>query len=127
MYDRCSARKRSEKTHHEIDGMVRGQDTEVAHARPERINRCQGDALLQIVLMRHHATLRAAARPGGVDDASRFLAFACDEYRLVFSAKIFPAPRASEISVCRCFRHQHGLHVRRGSAASQGAELPPDG
>src|SRR5437762_6623534 len=126
MHDRCAARKRTEKTHHEIDGMVRWQDTEVAYARPEWINRCEREALLQIVLVRHHATLRAAARPGRVDYASRILAFARDEHRPVFSAKIFPAPRAGEIDTCRCSRHQHGLHVRRGCAASRGAELPPD-
>src|SRR6267378_1398037 len=126
MHDRCAARKRSEKTNHEIDGMVCWKDTEVAHARPERINRCERDALLQIIFVRHHAALGAAACPGGVDNARGVLAFARDEYRLVFSAKIFPAPRAGEIGICRCFRHQHGSHVRRGSASSRGAELAPD-
>src|SRR6267143_1607398 len=94
MHDRCAARKRSEKTNHEIDGMVCWKDTEVAHARPERINRCERDALLQIVFVRHHAALGAAACPGGVDNARRVLAFARDEDRLARSAKLFPPLRA---------------------------------
>ncbi len=106
--------------------MVRRQDTKVAHARPERIKRCERDALLQIIFVRHHAALRPAARPGGVDNASRVLAIARDEHGLARAAKFFPALRAGEIRVCRCFGDQHGLHVRCGSAASRCAELPPD-
>src|SRR5712664_4497230 len=61
MYDRCAASERCETAHHDIDGMVGRQDTEVAHARPERINRSERDALLQIVLVRHHAAFGTAA------------------------------------------------------------------
>src|SRR5712692_6289482 len=53
MHDRRSARERPEKTDHEIDGMVGRQNTEVTHSRPERINRGECDALLQIILVRH--------------------------------------------------------------------------
>src|SRR5467141_589500 len=103
MYDRCAARKRSEKTNHEIDGMVCWKDTEVADARPEWINQCQRDALFQIIIVRHHAALRSAACAGGVDYASRVLAFARDEDRFARSAKFFPALGACEIGICRRF------------------------
>src|SRR5712692_2083596 len=39
MHDGCTASERPEKADHKIDGMVGRQNTEVAHARPERINR----------------------------------------------------------------------------------------
>src|SRR6267378_7001224 len=35
MHDRRTAREWSEKTNHEIDGMIRRQNTEVTHARPK--------------------------------------------------------------------------------------------
>src|SRR5437588_1607640 len=37
MHDRCATCEGPEKTNHEIDGMICWQDTEVAHAWPERI------------------------------------------------------------------------------------------
>jgi len=114
------------KTNHEIDGMIRRQNTEVTHARPKRIKRCERDALLQIIFVRHHATFGAAARPGGVDNARRVLAFARDEDRLACSAKFFPALCAGEIGVCRRLGDQNGLHVSRSGSACGGAELPPD-
>src|SRR6266699_4119178 len=61
MHDRRAAGEGSEKTDHEINGMVCWQDTEVAHPGPERIDRCECDALFQIVFLRHHTTLGAAA------------------------------------------------------------------
>src|SRR6266571_3967205 len=60
MYDRRAARERSQKTNHEINRMICWQDAEIAHAWPERIKRRERDALLQIIFVRHHATLRAA-------------------------------------------------------------------
>src|SRR5260370_39806450 len=62
MKNRRSAGERHEKTDHEIKGMVGREDTEVAHAWPEWIKRCERDALLQIIFVRHHAAFRAAAR-----------------------------------------------------------------
>src|SRR5260370_28621696 len=117
MNDSCAARKRSEKTHHEINGMVRWQDTEVAHARPEWINRGERDALLQIIFVRHHAALGAAACPGGVDNARRVLAFARDEYRLRFPPQNFPPPRAGEVGSFRCFRPQPVSAAPHGTAS----------
>src|SRR5258708_39244045 len=126
MHDRCAASKRPEKSDHEIDGMIRRQNTEVAHARPEWINRGERDALLQIIFVRHHAPLWAAARSGRVHNAGRVLAFARDEHRFARSTKFFPALRAGEIGVCRRFGDQHGSNVGGSSAAGGSAKLPPD-
>src|SRR5713101_2665705 len=67
MHHRRATRERAEKTNHEVNGMVGRQNTEVTNTRPERINGCKCDALLQIIFVRHHATLGAASGPGRVD------------------------------------------------------------
>src|SRR6266849_8437332 len=100
MHYRCATRERAEKTNHEINGMVGRQNTKVTNTWPERINRGKCDALLQIIFVRHHATLGAAARSGRVDNAGCVLPFARDEYGFAGSAKFFPALRAGEIDVC---------------------------
>ncbi len=100
MHDGRAARERAEKTDHEIDGMVRRQNTEVTHARAERIDRSECDTLLQIIFVRHHATLGAAAGSGGVDNAGCVAAFARDENGLARSATFFPALCAVEIGIC---------------------------
>src|SRR5215472_1875269 len=46
MHDSCATGKRPEKSHHKIDGMVCWQNAEVAHSRPERVERSQRNALL---------------------------------------------------------------------------------
>ena len=111
MHDRRAAREWPEKTNHEIDGMICRQNAEVAHARPKRIKRCERNALLKIVFVRHHAALGAAARPRGVDNACRVLTFTRDENRFAVSAKFFPALCAGEVGVGWRFRDQNGSNV----------------
>src|SRR5437764_3223593 len=71
MHDTGSADKWPNETHHEINGMIRRQDTEVFHSRPKWIPSRQRSALLQIVFMREDAALGAAARPGGIMPGAR--------------------------------------------------------
>src|SRR5689334_25189386 len=54
MHDGGATGERPEESHHEIDGVVCRQDAEVTHSGPKRIQRCQSDALLQVILVRHH-------------------------------------------------------------------------
>ncbi len=126
MHDCRSARERPKKTHHEINSVVCGQNAEIAYARPERIQRCERDALLQIIFVRHHAAFRTSASSGRVDDAGIARAFTRDENRFASPAKFLPAFCAGKIGVCRSFSNQYGLHVRRGGAAGRDAELPPN-
>src|SRR2546422_3361567 len=100
MYNCRAAGERPEKSHHEINRVVRRQDAEVAYARPKRIKRSQRDTLLQIILVRHHGAFRAAAGSGGIHDASCVLAFARNETRFASATKIFPTPRVQEFRVC---------------------------
>src|SRR5271157_586798 len=55
------ANERPEETNHEVDGVIRRQDAEVAHAWRKRIKGGESDALLEIILVRHHAAFGTAA------------------------------------------------------------------
>src|SRR5260370_968343 len=94
MNDRGPTGERSEKTHHEIDGVIRRQYAEVAHARPEGIERSERDALLQIVFVRYHAAFGASASPRGVDNAGGI-------HRLDGSVRI-KRPRAAAAKLAFC-------------------------
>src|ERR1700722_4745470 len=107
MNDGGAAGDRADEADHEVDRVIRREDAEVAHAGPERIERREGDALLEIIFVSQDAALRASARAGGIDDASCVAAFARDECWFGCDAKIFPAMRASEIGVRRCFGDEH--------------------
>src|SRR5882724_11675051 len=107
MDDARSARERAEETDHEIDGVIRGKNAEVANAWPERIERGECDALFEIIFVRHHATLRTAACTGRVDDASDVFSFARDEHGFGGVSKLFPALRAGEFGVGRSLGHEH--------------------
>ena len=48
MDDGCATSEGPEKADHEIDGVVRRKDAEVAHAGPEGIERGEGHTLLEI-------------------------------------------------------------------------------
>ena len=111
MHHARAADERPDKADHEIDGVIRGQNTQVAHARPEGIQRDQRLALLQIIFMGEHASLGTPAGPGRIDDAGHVLRCARHKYRLTFAAKFLPAKRAREVRSRRRFRHQNGLHV----------------
>ena len=76
VHDRGAAGERADKADHKIDRVVRGQNAEVSHARPKRIERGERDALFQIIFVGEHAALRAATSAGGIDDARASVAFA---------------------------------------------------
>src|SRR5207245_984048 len=63
------------------------------------VERSQGDALLQIIFVRHHAALGPAASSRRVHDASGVSACAWNEYRLARCAKFFQrsAPASSAL------------------------------
>src|SRR5260370_12462013 len=109
MNDRGPTGERSEKTHHEIDGVIRRQNAEVAHARPEGIEGSERDARLQIVLVRYHAAFGASASPRGVDNAGRIPPAARNENRFPCASKLFPALRAGKNSVCRRLGNKNRL------------------
>src|SRR5262249_17828109 len=89
--DTSTASERTEKGHQELNCVVGGEDAEITNARPEGIERSERDALFQVIFVRHHAALGAAAGAGGIDNASEVLAFAQDERRLSFPVcKFFP-------------------------------------
>src|SRR5207248_10730403 len=93
VYDGYTTCKQPEKSHQEINSVDRRQNAEVANARPKRIERSQCDTLLQVILVRHHAALGAAAGSGGVHDASSIAAVARNERGLALAAKFFPTLR----------------------------------
>src|SRR6266704_139548 len=126
MNDRGPTGERSEKTHHEIDGVIRRQYAEVAQARPEGIERSERDALLQIVFVRHHAAFGASASPRGVDNAGRIPPAARNENRFADASKLFPVLRAGKNSVCRRLGNKNRLDVRRSRTAGRNAEMSPN-
>src|SRR5215468_4644269 len=100
MYHACAACKRTEKTDHEIDRMICRKNTEIAHARPKRVERSESDALLKIILVRHHAAFGAATGSGGIDDACNVFSLARNENWFRYAAKFFPSLSAGKIGVC---------------------------
>src|SRR5215472_224118 len=97
MYDGRATGKRPEKSHHKVDGVVRGQNTEIANSRPKRIERSQRDALLQVIFVGHHAALGAAAGSGRIHDAGGFLTLARNQSWLSLATKFLPTLRACQI------------------------------
>ena len=110
MHDAGSANKRTDKTNHEINGVVGRQNAEVAHTRPEGVPRDQCLALLQVIFVGKHTSLGPAASPRGIDDAGHILTLPRHKHGITLAAKIFPALRPCKISTRRRLGHQHGLH-----------------
>src|ERR1700741_5215789 len=111
MDDACAASERTEEADHEIDGMVRRENAEVTHTGPEGIERRERNALLKIVFVRHHATLRAPAGSGGIDDAGDVFSFARHENRFGLAAEFFPPLRSGEIGVGGRFGDNDELYI----------------
>src|SRR5438132_2721820 len=98
MDDRRAANERPEKSHHEIDRMIRQQNAEVAISGRKGIQRGERDALLEIVVVRHHTALRPAAGAGRVDDRRDIAPCARRKnWLLRLRLRIFPTLRAVEI------------------------------
>jgi hypothetical protein len=89
--------------------MIRGQNAQIAHARPEWIPRGQGGALFEIGIVRQHASLGPPARPRRIHDASGVFALPGHELRIALTAKFFPAICAMQIHAGRRLCHQHDL------------------
>src|SRR6202171_4238027 len=85
-----STGERPDKSHHEINRVICGQNTQIAHARPKWIPRRQRSTLLQVTVVRKHASLRTPARPRRIDDAGRVFALPRHQPRLALSPKFFP-------------------------------------
>src|SRR5208282_5472317 len=85
-----SAHKWADEANHKINRMVRRQNAQVTHPRPERIPGRERLALLQIVLMREHASFGTPARARGINDASHVLPLPRNKLRVAFAAKILP-------------------------------------
>ena len=81
MHDCGAANERTEKADHEIDRVIRGKNAEVTEPGRERIERSERDALLEIILVRHHAAFGNATGAGGVDDRGDIFARARHERR----------------------------------------------
>src|SRR5207245_7058757 len=56
-----SADERSDKADHKIDGVICGQNAQIADSRPEGIPSSQRLALLQVIFMRQYAALWTAS------------------------------------------------------------------
>ncbi len=85
------AHKRTDESHHEINRMIRRQNAQIPHSRPEWIPRRQRPALLQIILMRQHASLGTPARARRIHDARHIFALPHHKIRRAFAFEIFPA------------------------------------
>src|ERR1700691_4139903 len=104
MHDGRAANERAEEADHEIDRVIRRQNTEIAIPGREWIERRERDALLQIIVVLHHAALRASAGTRRIDDGREIAAVARRENRrLRLRLRVFPALRSIEISVRRRF------------------------
>ena len=109
MHHARSAHKRSDESHHEIDRVIRGQNTQVPHSRPEWIPRRQRPALLQIIFVREHAAFRASARSRRIHDAGHIVPLAHDEIRRAFALEVLPPERACQFRAQRGFGHENEL------------------
>src|SRR5215813_2647617 len=101
MYDRRAAHERADEPDHEIYRMVGWQDAQVAHARPEGVERRERDALFQIVFVRQHAAFRTASGARRIDDAGPVRSFAWNEVRFAFDFRVFPSNRATQVDFLR--------------------------
>ena len=109
MHDAGSADERPDEAHHEIDGVIGGENAQIPHSWPEGIPRGQRAALFQIILVREDATLGTAAGSRGIDDAGDVVFLAHDEIGSAFALEIFPAKGAGQIHAQRGFGHQNDL------------------
>src|SRR5277367_918824 len=122
-----SANERTEEAHHEIDGVIRRENTEITNARRERINRSERDALLEVIFVRHHAAFGATAGARGIDDARRVIPRARSEGCFARTAKLFPALSAAEFGIGGRLSHQNSLYFCCSRAAFGDAQLAPNG
>src|SRR6266699_716610 len=102
-----AADERSDKANHEINRMIRGQNTEVADPRPEWIPGRERLALFEIFFVRQDTALRLTARPRGIHNASSVFTTTRDEVWITLATKFFPPISSPELRAGRRFCHQH--------------------
>src|SRR5579862_1578095 len=91
MHHARAADKRPDESHHEIDGMVRGQNAQIANPWPEWIPSGQRAALFQIILVRQHTSLWTSACSRRINDARDIFALPHHKIGRAFASKVFPA------------------------------------
>src|SRR2546425_9539628 len=112
MHQASAAHERPDEAHHKINGVIRWQNTEVTPSRPEGIPRGQSLALLQVILVREHASLGPPTRARGINDAGGILALPWNKPRIALEAKFFPAVCARKVSAQRRLSDQNqGLEI----------------
>ena len=109
MHHASSAYERSDEAHHEINGVIRGKNAQIAHARPKGIPGRERAALLQIIFVGEDAALGPPARSRGIDDAGDVVLLPHDEVGSAFALEVFPAKRARQLHAQRGLRHQNDL------------------
>jgi len=109
MHNSGAADEGPEETDHEINRVIGGKDAEIAKTGSEGIDGSERDALLEIILVGHHAAFWAAAGAGGIDDGGHVAALTRNEGGFPGAAKFFPAKCAGKISIWWCFGDEDGF------------------
>ena len=125
MHDGAAAGEGHDEAAHEVDRMIGGNDAQVARAGPEGKDRRDGCALFEIVSVREHASLGAAAGARGIDDAGRIGALSRAKFRLALAAKLLPSPRAGKIGAGWRFGDEHGFRAIARHGSVRLANRPP--
>src|SRR4051794_24931358 len=126
MYNRGPANEGAEKADHEIDGVIRRKNAQVAKAGLEGIQRSKRHALLEIIFVGHDAAFGAPTSSGGVDDRGGINARPRHEHRGRLGAKILPWQGSGEIGIWRSLSHQHSVQICGFCTSVGGSELPPN-
>jgi hypothetical protein len=130
MDHRGTTQVRSDESHHEVDGVIRGKDAEVAESGTERMQLGERAKLLQVVAVREQAAFGAAAGAGAVHDARDVVAGAGDDGRRVVGAgRVLPphdrrAARGGQLAVRRGLRHEDELGGEIVEAVCAAHRLP---
>ena len=96
--DGGTTNKGSDEAHHEVDGMVRWQDAEILHCRPERVPRHQRLTLFKVIVMRQHATLGATGGARRIHNTSDVVTLSGNESRFGGVSALLPATCPAKVS-----------------------------
>src|SRR6202041_3096194 len=97
MHDAGSTHEWANESHHKINCVIGRQNAQIPYPRPEWIPRGQCPALLQIILVGEHASLRAATRARGINDARHVLTLPHHKIRRTFALELFPAKSSRQV------------------------------
>src|SRR5208282_649484 len=104
MHHASAADERADEANHEINRVVGRQNAKVANSWPEWVPCRQRLALLQIIIMREHASFGPPAGAGRIDDAGDIRPPSRNKFRIALTAEIFPAIGPRKIGSQRRFR-----------------------